>query len=344
MSKAKEKVALVVTTIASPNPTLETLARGCVEHGWEFIVIGDESSPRDFYIEGCRFYSLEEQRSLDFNLASLSPTRHYARKNLGYLIAMRDGATTIVETDDDNNPYPDFWRSRNRTQTVRTATKTGWLNVYRYFSDTQIWPRGFPLEHLKDSAPGFASLPTQAIDCPIQQGLSNEDPDVDAVYRLVGALPQTLRDNPSVALGQQSWCPFNSQNTAWWRSAFPLMYLPALCSFRMTDIWRSFIAQRIAWTNDWGVLFEKPTVEQERNVHDLLRDFRDEVPGYLHNAAICKTLEELPLASGEAAIYDNLRSCYEALVEMKVIDARELDLLEAWIADVDVASGLDRAT
>src|ERR1043165_7469319 len=319
MSEAKEKLALVVTTIASPNPTLETLARGCVEHGWEFIVIGDESSPRDFYIEGCRFYSLEEQRSLDFNLASLSPTRHYARKNLGYLIAMRDGATTIVETDDDNNPY-------------------------RYFSDTQIWPRGFPLEHLKDSAPGFASLPTQAIDCPIQQGLSNEDPDVDAVYRLVGALPQTLRHHPSVALGQQSWCPFNSQNTAWWRSAFPLMYLPALCSFRMTDIWRSFIAQRIAWTNDWGVLFEKPTVEQERNVHDLLRDFRDVVPGYLHNAAICKTLEELPLASGEAAIYDNLRSGYEALVEMKVIDARELDLLEAWIADVDVASGLDRAT
>ena len=47
----------------------------------------------------------------------------------------------------------------------------------------------------------------------------------------------------------------------------------------MTDIWRSFVAQRIAWTNNWSVLFDEPTVWQERNEHDLMRDFRDEVPG-----------------------------------------------------------------
>jgi hypothetical protein len=334
MTTAKEKVALVVTSIAAPNATLASLARGCVEHGYEFIVIGDEASPRDFQLEGCRFYSLEEQRALGLELASLCPTRHYARKNLGYLMAMRHGATLIIETDDDNIPYSDFWRARRRHQTVRTAMNAGWLNVYRYFSDAEIWPRGFPLEHIKDSSPSFESLAIQDVDCPIQQGLADEDPDVDAVYRLVGALPQSFRANPPVALSQGAWCPFNSQNTAWWRAAFPLMYLPAHCSFRMTDIWRSFVAQRVAWTNDWNVLFEKPTARQERNEHDLLRDFRDEVPGYLHNAAICEALSELSLPAGEDAIWDNLRSCYEKLVELQFIDAREVELVEAWIADV----------
>ena len=48
----------------------------------------------------------------------------------------------------------------------------------------------------------------------------------------------------------------------------------------MTDIWRSFVAQRILQENDWAVLFHAPTVSQERNEHDLMRDFADEVPGY----------------------------------------------------------------
>ena len=117
--------------------------------------------------------------------------------------------------------------------------------------------------------------------CPIQQGLVDGDPDVDAVYRLVLDLPFRFERGASVALGTGAWCPFNSQNTSWWPDAYALMYLPAYCSFRMTDIWRSFVAQRIAWENGWSVLFREATVRQRRNPHDLMRDFRDEVPGYV---------------------------------------------------------------
>jgi hypothetical protein len=38
----------------------------------------------------------------------------------------------------------------------------------------------------------------------------------------------------------------------------------------MTDIWRSFVAQRIAYENDWAVLFHEPTVWQSKE-HDLQR-------------------------------------------------------------------------
>src|SRR5215472_1685318 len=107
-----EKTTLVVTTIAAPNAALRLLAAGCVKQGWDFIVIGDQASPPDFQLEGCRFYSLTEQKQLDLEYAALCPVRHYARKNLGYLLAMREGSSLIVETDDDNFPGEDFWLPR----------------------------------------------------------------------------------------------------------------------------------------------------------------------------------------------------------------------------------------
>jgi hypothetical protein len=343
----EQTTSIVVTSIAGLNAPLQALARGCLERGHTFIVIGDESSPKDFSLDGCDFYGLPQQRELGLRVASLCPTRHYARKNLGYLVAMRAGATLIIETDDDNTPYETFWNQRTRQQTVRTATETGWLNVYRYFTDANIWPRGFPLNRINAPLPAFEDLATYNVDAPVQQGLSHVDPDVDAIYRLTQTAPVLFRTDRRVALQRDVWCPFNSQNTTWWADAFPLLYLPAYCSFRMTDIWRSFIAQRIAWENNWSLLFHEPNVEQARNRHDLMRDFADEIPGYLRNAEICDMLGRLQLQAGLEHLGENLLICYEELVSKNVFDPKELPLIEAWLSDfkkIQSESSKDRAT
>src|SRR5216684_1325527 len=336
----EQKTAIVVTSIAGPNATLQELARGCRQRGYAFIVIGDEPSPPDFSLDGCDFFSLKQQRELGLKFASQCPTRHYARKNVGYLLAMRAGATVIIETDDDNTPYETFWHQRTRGQTVRAATEAGWLNVYRYFTDAYVWPRGFPLNRINAPQTAFAELAEQNVDAPIQQGLSDVDPDVDAIYRLTQTAPVSFRRDRRVALKENVWCPFNSQNTTWWRDAFPLLYLPAYCTFRMTDIWRSFIAQRVAWENNWSLLFHEPNSAQARNDHDLMRDFADEIPGYLRNLEICEALGRLQLRSGVEYLRDNLRVCYEELVRMNVVDAKELLLLAAWLEE---AKGLAAA-
>jgi hypothetical protein len=325
---------VVVTSIDGPNLALKALSSGCRRNDYSFIVIGDVLSPAGFQLDGCSFYDLKQQRETGFKFAELCPTKHYARKNVGYLVAARNGAATIVETDDDNIPREEFWLARQREQSVASLSGGGWVNVYRYFSEVNIWPRGFPLDHLKQELHPFESLPVQDLSCPIQQGLCDNDPDVDAIYRLVGSLPQSFRRDRRIALGPGSWCPFNSQNTSWWRDAFPLLYLPSHCSFRMTDIWRSFIAQRIAWANNWGVLFHEPTVWQERNEHNLMHNFRDEVPGYLYNREICEALENLSLQTGVERIDDNLRLCYGKLVSLGIMDPKELALLEAWLEDL----------
>jgi hypothetical protein len=326
--------ALVVTSISAPNAILGALAQGAVKAGVEFIVAGDTKSPVDFVLEGCRFLDVAAQEASGFALAAVCPTQHYARKNIGYLDAIRRGARLLLETDDDNVPTEAFFGDRQRQCHVGGLARSGWVNVYRYFSDANIWPRGLPLDAIHGSVPPYETLDVGDRHCPIQQGLADENPDVDAVYRLVQTLPQSFRSDRRVALGPGTWCPFNSQNTSWWTEAFPLLYLPSFCSFRMTDIWRSLIAQRIAAENDWWILFHEPTVRQERNEHDLMRDFSDEVPGYLHNRRIAQTLDALPLTAGREHLGDNLYRCYEGLVGIGVIEGRELALVDAWLADL----------
>lgn len=327
--------ALVITSIAgSDHPVLKSFAEHCGKNGIPFYLIGDKASPDNFHLEGCDFYGLDRQRSLDLSIVKLLPEKHYGRKNIGYLLALKNGAEVILETDDDNYAREEFWNPRSPEAQAHPLSGTGWVNVYRYFTKSNIWPRGFSLEHLQNTVPALTDFPLQSVHAPIQQGLADENPDVDAMYRLILPLPLNFEKGGNIALGTNSWCPFNSQNTTWFREAFPLMYLPSYCSFRMTDIWRSLVAQRIAWENNWSVLFHSATVWQERNMHNLMRDFSDEIPGYLNNAKIADTLENLDLPSGQQHLGSNLLSCYEALVALKLVAPQELPLLEAWLKDL----------
>jgi hypothetical protein len=329
-----EKTALIVTSISAPNPVMKSLAQGSAENNIDFLVIGDTKSPDDFLLDGCDFYSIKRQLELDFSFAKNVPTRHYARKNIGYLEAIKNGVELILETDDDNFPRKEFWDDRSLTHQASVSEGDSWLNTYRYFTDKFVWPRGFSLEHLQQNQAELASFPVREIVSPIQQGLADENPDVDAMFRLSYPLPVSFERDLNLALGRGSWCPFNSQNTTWFKEAFPLMYLPSYCSFRMTDIWRSFIAQRILWENDWHLLFHTSTVWQERNEHNLMKDFEDEIPGYLNNDKIVKTLEDLNLKSGTRHMPDNVMRCYSTLVDMGLVGKEELSLLACWYDDL----------
>lgn len=324
---------LIITSIANQDhPILNLYAKESSKHNIPFILIGDTKSPKEFNIKGCDFYSIERQQEQHFEIAKNLPFKHYSRKNLGYLIAISKGAETIIETDDDNIPLPNFWEKRIKKVNAHLLQNNDWVNIYKYFTDVNIWPRGFALEKIQDKLP---ELENQAsVECPIQQGLADENPDIDAIYRLILPLPITFNKSENIALGNNSFCPFNSQNTTWFKEAFPLLYLPSYCSFRMTDIWRSFVAQRIAWSCGWPILFHKSTVIQERNDHDLMNDFHDEIPGYINNSQIYKKLKELNLKKGVENIPENLILCYQKLIDLGYVDKKEITLINSWISDV----------
>ncbi|MFC2098261.1 STELLO glycosyltransferase family protein [Bacteroidota bacterium] len=324
--------SLIITTIAPPNRVLENYAEECKRHDIDFIIAGDRKSPTNFSLPGSDFWSINRQMGSGFKSAHAIPENHYSRKNIAYLAAIERGHGIIMETDDDNLPYESFWRMPESGHEGQQVLSKGWINVFSLFTDDVIWPRGFPLEQIGEG--NIEAGPTEKYYCPIQQGLADDNPDVDAVFRLTRDLPLKLEGGLSYVLGKGSWCPFNSQNTVWFKEAFPLLYLPSKCSFRMTDIWRSFVAQRIAWEYGWNIAFYSPTVSQERNEHNLLKDLEDEVPGYLNNSAIGKALEELDLSDKPDDIYKNLINCYKKLIAMNLVGSEEIDILTHWINDL----------
>ncbi len=329
----------VITTIQEPTPSVHGIIQALDRVNGSLLVIGDKKGPAKFTTPRSEFFSLSAQQQLPFTLSPLLPVGHYARKNLGYLIAISRHAPFLYETDDDNAPNRS-WQIRTLQTRAQKLTPRPWANVYRLFRNDLIWPRGFPLDRVNDPATFVhePAMPLETFECPIQQGLADLSPDVDALWRLLLDREFDFPPGQSVWLPPGTWCPFNSQSTWWWPVTYPLLYLPAYCSFRMTDIWRSFVAQRCLWELGRGLVFHPAEVIQQRNVHNLLRDFEQEIPGYLHNQQIVNTLTELSLASGPGAVADNLMRCYEALVAKEFIPSSELPLVKAWLADIAALS------
>ncbi len=322
----------VVTTIQPPTASMRTLAERLKGEDCQLLIIGDKKGPFAYDLPGAELVTLEEQLKLPYKLAGLLPCLHYARKNVGYLMAFKRGASCIYETDDDNTPLAN-WHWRELRVPARRCPAIGWVNVYRAFSQENIWPRGFPLELSQQSFPNGSEM--SEVEAPIQQGLANGSPDVDAVWRLVLDKTITFQEGSSIFLPQNAWSPFNSQSTWWWPAAYPLMYLPSHCTFRMTDIWRSFVAQRCLWEMNTGLVFHGAEVWQDRNVHHLMTNFKDEVPGYLGNNEIVECLQETALKPGAGAVTENLLRCYEVLVGRGFLPEKEMDLVRAWVGDCE---------
>lgn len=310
----------VITTINEPTKAVKEIAKRL-----PLIVIGDEKTPISWLcsIENATYYN----GKLPFSYQP--PTNHYARKNVGYLLAMQHGADCIYDTDDDNIPN-DHWRLRERECKAMTGEKKGWCNVYANFTKYAIWPRGLPLNEIHSKI--RLSEPNE-ISSPIHQGLADNSPDVDAIWRLTRGGVIKFEYDRSVHLAPGTWAPFNSQSTWWFKEAFPLMYLPQYCSMRMTDIIRSFVAQRCLWEMGYGVVFHSPSeVVQERNYHDLMKDFEDEIQGYLMNNRIKQALDELILVGG---IMSNMIDCYVELIRIGILPEDEYNSVRNWIDDIN---------
>lgn len=328
---------IVITTIFPPTPSIRKWAE---MPGWSVIAVGDRKTPENWHCPPVLYLSPTGQEKMRFRIARKLPWNHYARKLMGYLAAMEQGADMILDTDDDNLPKHD-WAFPEFTGTfTRTEADKGFVNIYSGFTRQHIWPRGFPLNRVCDPSARLLpeSLSPASVRVGVWQGLADGDPDVDAVYRMTVNLPCYFDDRPPIVLNVGTVSPFNSQNTVFVRSVFPLLYLPAMVTFRTTDIIRSLVAQPILWSAGLVLGFTRATVVQNRNDHQYLSDFESEIPCYLHAEKILDTV--VGAVSSRVSIENNLVNAYNALIGRHLIPRAEMDLLSAWIADVqDVAGG-----
>lgn len=336
MAESTHNFLAVVTTIQEPTASVKQLVKAGKAEALQTIIIGDRKGPINYPLEDCSFFSLEDQKKMPFKLAINMPVDHYARKNIGYLEAIKRKATLIYETDDDNGPIDGIWKRREQAFEGTLISKPKWYNTYKYFQDTAIWPRGFPLNEIYQALPDINDFTQAKKNTPIQQGIHDGAPDVDAIWRLTQDREIIFDKNiSSIILDHNTWAPFNSQSTWWWPDAYPLMYLPSTCTIRMTDIWRSYIAKRCLRELNMYIGYHTAEVFQDRNEHDLMVDFEHEMPGYLGYKKFVEILDGLTLDSNPENLKDNIIVCYKALTLQKFFDPTELNLLNDWFTDLE---------
>jgi hypothetical protein len=334
-----KNMGVVVTSINKPTPEFLEILRMRSSKFDSIIVIGDVKSQSGWEVEGINFYSIESQNRLSFEFSKMASFNHYSRKNIGYLLQFERDANWIYETDDDNFPTASPFRERSINLKVEVFPRDEmWFNVYQPFLTQEntrsrpIWPRGLDLQSIYNQTP--ANGVHKELPCPIQQGLANGDPDVDAIYRLLYKGETDFRARQPIALDIDQWAPINSQSTWWNQEVFRLMYLPSTCSFRLTDIIRGYIALKVLFSIDRTVSYHSPIVRQVRNEHNLLTDFNDEFLLYTKANFIVETLRAITF-SDQQPLSSKIEECYSGLVEIGVVSSEEMKFVSAWNNDCD---------
>ena len=330
------KTTLVITTINKPNKNIKKFSIGSLKNKWDFVVIGDKKSPKNFKLKYGEYFNLTNQKKIKFKFNKICPINSYARKNIGYLLAFKKKSEIIIETDDDNCPKKNFFFPKKLEHNANTIKNNSWINIYDLFLKNKnkkiIWPRGIPLDEIWSNRI-FIKKKKEKEKFFLQQGVCEKNPDVDAIYRLLNKnINIKFKNNYSINLGN-SISIFNSQNTIWFKKIFPLMYLPVTCTMRCTDIWRSLIALNILKKDGKKILFHGTTMYQERNFHNLNKDFEQEIPMYLLNKKIYETLTKINLKKGSNNYCYNLNLSYETLINKKLIEKKEIKFLKAWLSD-----------
>jgi hypothetical protein len=328
-----DKITLVITSINKPNDVIKKFYNICKKKNIQFLIIGDRKTPS--YRLKYPLISIEKQRKLTFKLARSLPENSYSRKNLGYLLAMKSCSNIIVETDDDNYPLKNFFHNLVIKKKLKSIKGDEWINIYSLFSrgNEKIWPRGFPLDEINKN--NVINIKNKIVFSPVQQRMCDGNPDVDAIYRLTKNFKFiNFKKRLNFSIENNSLCPFNSQNTVWHLESFPLLYLPSFCSMRATDIWRSFVALRVMKCYNWKLSFLETTVVQNRNIHNLLNDFNEEYEVYRNAKLFNNVLKKVELSNNKKDILVNIYKCYEALVNNKILDKKEIGLVFAWLEDI----------
>ncbi|CAF1040508.1 unnamed protein product [Adineta steineri] len=211
---------IVITSINYPTKTINKLSK---LKDWALVLVADISTPKDWSHPNCVFLSIESQRRLLLEIHDTIPYRHYGRKIIGYLYAIRHGAKIIYETDDDNelisgieeqvltfqeistsnkayflpatpqemNTFDSkpflgraIFGTSTSANTTNNLTMEGQITVNPYHYFGQ--PNIWPRGYpLRLVGDNISiSISLSTVRPLIQQGLANGDPDLDAIFRL----------------------------------------------------------------------------------------------------------------------------------------------------------------
>lgn len=285
---------IVTTTI---NPPTEALIKYANIKGWHLVAVGDLKTPIPFHIEGATYLSPEDQEKIAPRLSELIGWNCIQRRNIGFIWAIRQGASVIATVDDDNIPYEDWGMNCLVGKDVNISFYESSIPAFDPISVTEhknLWHRGFPIQWLTQRNLVTKNQKNSHID--VEAGFWNGDPDIDAVCRMEHG-PQVTFSESSFPFSGGPMVPFNSQNTILSAKAIREYFLFPKIG-RMDDIWAAYWLQ----SKGFQVAFAKASVFQKRNEHDLTKDFNLELIGHQNSHLLIEDLQK----NGPDAIWNYL--------------------------------------
>jgi hypothetical protein len=339
-------IAIIETTVNIPTNLLH-FADNFTRWGHKdvlFLIIGDVKSPKEIReIETilksrgfqAAYWDIDTQRRLGGPIVKRTPLNSGRRRNIGTLLALRDGAEWAIYLDDDNYPTEeDFITEHTIGHRPFISAPEHWFNTGE-ICDTRVllFLRGFPLSrrfrHYKTVSNKIITdgdaVPTKIV---ANQGLCLETPDVDAMTHL------TLREDDtrsrrlfaSWGIWRGTFIPMNSQNTAIAGRALSCYYQPELG--RNGDIIAGYLLQKVAHSMGDAVSVGKPCTRHIRNPHSFISDMESETPSF-------RLIEDmLPILEGEDIKASSYLDCYVSLVKKLSLPKEVKRDMLAWSEDI----------
>ena len=280
------KKVIVTTTI---NPPTKAVKLFQAMKDWDLVVIGDRKTPKDYHLERGIYMGPARQEKYDKELSDAIGWDCIQRRNFGLLVAHDMKADIVAVVDDDNIPLAGWGENLFIGQEIEVNYYETDLPAFDPIGATnypKLWHRGYPLQLL--SKRHYGTKTRKRVRADVQADFWNGDPDIDAICRMEHA-PECDFDPAAFPIASNKLSPFNSQNTFLAGNVLNNYFLYPHVG-RMDDIWAAYYVQ----AKDYRVVYGKASVFQDRNVHDLTRDMRQEYLGYENNMSIVQELPKNP--------------------------------------------------
>ena len=274
---------LILTSISEPSVATLKYCEIADQKDWKLVFIGDLKTPHASYqaletkYKNFMYMTPEQQEELYPELSEAIGWNKCQRRNIGFVYAYDNGCDILATSDDDNIPYDNWGDEMFVGQEIEVdCYENKIVNAFDPISVTEhksLWHRGYPIEALQRKN-DVEYKGKKKITPLIQADFWDGDPDIDAICRITQKPIVKFQDFKPFCSTQLS--PFNSQNTFLAREVIPY-YVVFPYLGRMDDIWGAYVLQYY-FPN--SVIYNKATVYQDRNIHNLVNNMMDEVIGY----------------------------------------------------------------
>lgn len=274
-------IYIATTTINSPTQALKKFAKN---NNCKVIVALDKKS-KPFKLKNTIVLTTDCQAKKWPKLSRLIGWNCIQRRNFAILEAFERGAEIVALIDDDNIPYKNWFEEIYLYKKIRSKLVSINRKVFDpvgFTNHNNLWHRGYPLELINKRK--YKIKGTKLIMPDIQANFWDGDPDVDAITRFIFA-PECKFKRKYFPFHSNKISPFNSQNTLLKRKVIKDYFLFPHVG-RMDDIWASYYVT----SKKYKVIYGEPTVYQNRNVHNYLTDFKNEIVGYKNNLKLIDDL------------------------------------------------------